>query len=500
MRFNAISRLVGILWLAGLRLWGGELPVYFPDQPEKELTIRTVEVGPYIYLSTKGLAQTLSANIFINPERGKMVVYVDGHRVKVSGQSSFVMIDNRVFQMPIHALSDAQDIYLPMRPFFYILRHHLVPGISYDETAGVIRLEMATFNIRDLTIDEKANGTVIHIRTTRRFDDQDLEAWLAQNGWFYLTVVGGVADSLALSRTLPTGMIRTVTADQTGNMAQLAFHLRSQIENHELYQNSDPPEIVLTLRTPLSYSAEKIRRLRDSWYIDTIVLDPGHGGKDSGTVGKYGLSEKFVTLDIGKRLGRLLESNANVEVVYTRTEDVFIPLWQRSKMANESNGKLFISIHANANRNRRIRGFETYILSPGRTADAVDVAERENAVIKLEEEVSRYDHLTEDNFIVASLVQNAFMKESEDLASMIQQELRKRIPSPDRGVKQAGFYVLIGGSMPNVLIEVGFLSNPQEEKQLRKPGYREGIAQSIFEGIRRFKYKYERVLDLEAQG
>lgn len=83
---------------------------------------------------------------------------------------------------------------------------------------------------------------------------------------------------------------------------------------------------------------------------------------------------------------------------------------------------------------------------------------------------------------------------------MIQQELRKRIPSPDRGVKQAGFYVLIGGSMPNVLVEVGFLSNPQEEKQLRKPGFRETVAQSIFEGIRKFKYKYERVLDLEAQG
>ncbi|MFQ6673386.1 MAG: N-acetylmuramoyl-L-alanine amidase, partial [Fidelibacterota bacterium] len=188
------------------------------------------------------------------------------------------------------------------------------------------------------------------------------------------------------------------------------------------------------------------------------------------------------------------------KVIYTRTEDVFVPLWKRTKAANESNGKLFVSIHANANRNRRIKGFETYILSPGRTADAVEVAQRENAVIKLEEEASKYDHLTEDNFIIASLVQNAFMKESEDLASMVQQELRKSIPSPDRGIKQAGFFVLIGGSMPNVLIEVGFLSNPQEEKQLRKPGYRQSVAQSIYRGIRRFKSKYERVLDEETRG
>lgn len=500
MRFETILRLLVVVWLGPLRLWGGEIPVYFPDHPEKKQVIHTYQAGAATYISARGVAEALSARTFTNPERGKIVIYVKGHRIKVSAQSSFVVIDSKVLQMPVHALFDGRDIYLPMRPFVRILHRHAVPGIVYDEPAGVIRLEMASYNIRGLTIDEKANGTVVHVKTTRRFDDRDLEAWMHTNGWFYLTVAGGIADSLSLSRTRSSGMIRTVAVDQVGNTAQLAFHLRSPIENHELYQNSDPPEIVLTLRTPLSYSAEKIRRLRDSWYIDTIVLDPGHGGKDSGTVGKYGLSEKFVTLDIARRLGRLLEKHANVEVLYTRTEDVFVPLWQRTRLANESNGKLFISIHANANRNRRIRGFETYILSPGRTSDAVEVAERENAVIKLEEEVSRYDHLAEDNFIVASLVQNAFMKESEDLASMIQEELRKRIPSPDRGVKQAGFYVLIGGSMPNVLIEVGFLSNPQEEKQLRKPGFRESIAQSIFDGIRRFKYKYERVLDQEAQG
>ena len=144
--------------------------------------------------------------------------------------------------------------------------------------------------------------------------------------------------------------------------------------------------------------------------------------------------------------------------IYTRDEDVFVPLWKRTQIANNSGGKLFVSIHANANENRRVKGFETYILRPGKTQDAVEVAERENNAIKLEEEESRYENLIEDNFIIASLMQNSFMKESEDFAGMIQNHLRKSIPSPDRGVKQAGFYVLIGASMPHALLEVGFLS------------------------------------------
>ena len=96
-------------------------------------------------------------------------------------------------------------------------------------------------------------------------------------------------------------------------------------------------------------SAEKIDKIRNSWFIDTIVIDPGHGGKDPGAIGKYGLREKFVNLDISKRLGRLIEKNTNIKVIYTRDEDVFVPLWKRTQFANESGGKLFVSIHANAN-------------------------------------------------------------------------------------------------------------------------------------------------------
>ena len=158
--------------------------------------------------------------------------------------------------------------------------------------------------------------------------------------------------------------------------------------------------------------------------------------------GKYGVQEKDVVLDITKRTGKLLEKSG-IKVFYTRDEDVFVPLLERTKMANESNGKLFVSIHANANKNRKIQGFETFLLRPGKSEDAIEVASRENSVIKLEEFTDKYADLTGEALIMATMAQSMFMKESEDLASIIQMELDKRLNTPNRGVKQAGFYVLI---------------------------------------------------------
>ena len=229
---------------------------------------------------------------------------------------------------------------------------------------------------------------------------------------------------------------------------------------------------------------------------DTVVLDAGHGGKDPGAIGKYGTKEKDVALDITKRAGELLEKSG-IKVVYTRDEDVFIPLLDRTKIANDSNGKLFVSIHANANKNRKVQGFETFLLRQGKSDDAIEVASRENSVIKLEEFTDRYEDLTGEALIMATMAQSMFMKESEDLASIIQMELDKRLNTPNRGVKQAGFYVLIGASMPNALVEVGFISNPSEEKMLRQKAHKQKIAEAIYQAIKHFKYSREKILAVD---
>ncbi|HIA90805.1 MAG TPA: N-acetylmuramoyl-L-alanine amidase, partial [Candidatus Marinimicrobia bacterium] len=316
-----------------------------------------------------------------------------------------------------------------------------------------------------------------------------------ENGWFYLTVQDGIVDTTRINKVDTRGVVAKVTANQFAESAQIAFRLRSGIIGHEMFQSPDPNAIVITLRTPFDKSAGRIRTLRNRWRLDTVVLDAGHGGKDGGTIGKSGTREKDIVLDITKRLGMLLEKKTNIKVVYTREEDVFIPLWKRTKKANESNGKIFVSIHANGNPNRTARGFDVFLLNESKSDEAIELASRENAVIKLEEHSGdRYKELTGENLIMATMAQSMFVKESEVLADLIQDELGNRLDSPNRGVKQAGFMVLIGASMPNVLIETGFLTNPTDEKRLKQSSYRQKIAEGIFSAIVKFRSIREALL------
>jgi N-acetylmuramoyl-L-alanine amidase len=156
---------------------------------------------------------------------------------------------------------------------------------------------------------------------------------------------------------------------------------------------------------------------------------------------------------------------------------------------------MFLSIHVNANPNKTAYGFETYLLRPGKTEDAIEVAYRENEVIKLEDRSkNKYRDLSGENLIIATMAQSIYMKESEELASIIQEEMAKKVKSKNRGVKQAGFHVLIDASMPNVLIEAGYLTNSNEERNLRKSSYRQTIANSIYRAIVKFRYSREQYL------
>lgn len=458
--------------------------------------LNTLSFGTGTYVSAKDVSRLLAMrDPFLNTERKKMVLYIMDHRIKVSGASSYILVDEEVFHMPTPVRVSEGDLYLPAEPFFMVLRQTVMPRIIYDARKELLDIDIMEFNVTGLRVDEKANGTILRIRTRERFPERNISSFIHENGWFYLTVAGGLVDSTEIARTETRGVIRDVLVDQLNESVQLAFKLRSQIEGHEVYQGSNPSEIVVTLRTPLSKSAARIKDVRSRWRLDTVVLDAGHGGKDGGTVGRKGTKEKDITLDITKRLALLLEKKTRIRVVLTRDEDIFIPLGRRTQIANENNGKMFISIHVNANPNRRVRGFETYLLNAGKTDDAIAVASRENAVIKMEgKNRKQYAQISGENLIMATMAQSMFLKESENLAAIIQDELDNRLSSLNRGVKQAGFYVLIGASMPNVLIETGFLSNSVEEKNLRKPEYRQKLAEGIYTAILRFKESREKFL------
>jgi N-acetylmuramoyl-L-alanine amidase len=458
--------------------------------------IRTLDNLRGTYVSVKDVSRVLSTKEpYINNDRLKMVIYIGNNRLKISGNSSYILVDERVYQTPSFAIWDNSDIYVQAEALFNLIKETTMPGIDYDARRMVLDIDIKEFNITGIEISEKANGTVLRLKTRSSFPEGNISSFFHENGWFYITIADALVDTTEIRRSDTRGVVRNITADQLESTAQIAFQIKTKVESHELYQGKDPSEIVVSLRTPMDNSVARIKEVKDRWKLDTIVLDAGHGGKDPGTMGPRGTKEKDIALDIVKRVGLLLEKNTKLKVIYTREEDIFIPLWKRTKVANESNGKVFLSIHLNGSPNKSAYGFETYLLRPGKTEDAIEVASRENEVIKFEDRSdNRYKDLSGENLIMATMAQSIFMRESEELAAMIQEEMAKKIKSKNRGVKQAGFHVLIGASMPNILVEAGYLTNRNEEKNLRNAKYRQAIANCIYKAIVKFRYSREQYL------
>ncbi|MEW6040227.1 MAG: N-acetylmuramoyl-L-alanine amidase [Elusimicrobiota bacterium] len=215
-----------------------------------------------------------------------------------------------------------------------------------------------------------------------------------------------------------------------------------------------------------------------------IMLDPGHGGDDPGAIGHNGTKEKEINLKVALEVEKLLIEDG-YEVFITRRDDTFIPLVERTNMANEKNVDLFISIHCNASPKKTSTGFEIYFLSEKASdPDAEATARLENAVIKLEGEPSMRKQRLEE--LLWRLAVNEFMNESSELCSLITAEVTSRIKIENRGIKQAGFFVLRGAQMPAVLVECGFLTNAQEEAKVRSIRFQRNISDSIFSGIRKY--------------
>jgi N-acetylmuramoyl-L-alanine amidase len=213
--------------------------------------------------------------------------------------------------------------------------------------------------------------------------------------------------------------------------------------------------------------------------LSRVVIDAGHGGHDTGTIGPAGYSEKELVLDVAQRLKKLIESEMSAEVVMTRTDDSFVPLESRTAIANQQQADLFISIHANSSRIRSVRGVETYVLNFTSSREATEVASRENAASE------RSIHDLQD--LVKKIMMQDKVDESRELARHIGRALAARKGAgTDRGVKQAPFVVLMGANMPSVLAEICFISNPQDEKLVKTPEQRQAIAESLFEGVRSY--------------
>jgi N-acetylmuramoyl-L-alanine amidase len=228
--------------------------------------------------------------------------------------------------------------------------------------------------------------------------------------------------------------------------------------------------------------------------LKVMVIDPGHGGHDAGATGPSGVQEKDVVLDVSRRIARMVEDGLGIKVLMTRGNDTFIPLRDRTTFANKQRADLFVSIHANAHPRALSEGVEVYFLSSEASdRESRQVAAIENGVVQLENPASRPkgDVL---KAMLWELAQSEFQRDSSHLAETVLDSMTQSLRLVPRGVKQAGFYVLGGATMPAILIEIGFLTNHNEERKLGTPSHREAVARAIYAGLADYKRRHDQRL------
>jgi N-acetylmuramoyl-L-alanine amidase len=290
------------------------------------------------------------------------------------------------------------------------------------------------------------------------------------------------------------GFIDVARVERAGSDTLLRVVLEDDASEIKVTALADPPRLLLDFVRPAPTSPRESRAAATP--LRVLVLDAGHGGHDSGAVGPAGLQEKELVLDVTRRVARLVEERLQVKVVLSRDADQFVTLRDRTSLANKAGADLFVSIHANAHREIASQGVETYFLSSEATDSAArQVAAAENGVIQLEKPASRARNDVVKT-ILWDLAQSEYQSESSRLAEIVQDSMTQALRIPNRGVKQAGFYVLGGAAMPAVLIEIGFVSNPREERRLKDSKYRDDIATAIFAGLA----EYKRQWDLRGRG
>ena len=302
-------------------------------------------------------------------------------------------------------------------------------------------------------------------------------------------LLGLAAD--ARTESIADGFVEQARLERAGADALLRVSFEGTAGELKAVALTDPPRLVLDFARP----GEPAARERQAFTpLRTIVLDAGHGGHDSGAVGPGGLMEKDLVLDVTRRAARLLEDKYDVKVRLSRDTDNFVALRDRTSFANRERADLFVSIHANAHRVAASEGVEVYFLSSEATDSAArQVAATENSVAQLEKPANGKGTARADivKSILWDLAQSEYQSESSRLAETVLDTMTQSLKIPNRGVKQAGFYVLGGAAMPAILVEIGFVTNPKEEKRLKESRYRDEIARAIVSGLGDYKRTWD---------
>ena len=483
------------------------------------------------FISAKDISKTLSGNYYYNPSAAKIEMKFENFNLKVTAKNQFIVLTDKnqnknvVFQLPISTLLINNDVFIPIEYSLKYIEIAYQKKLKYnkktkdlivtDDPSDIFsQLKMtkpteimveksphikriSDYDIFGMEIMEMANGTLIRLKTSRQINKYSSSI---HDGKLFFFVSGASIDPTFIKSSKPSGAVRKVKVKTVKGNKQIEFTLKGGAKYADSLQSStkdiDTDDILITIQNDALENLEKdILADKNKWNFDVIVIDAGHGGKDPGAIGVTGLREKDVNLGVSLELEKLIKQKMpDVKVLQTRSTDKFVELYKRGKIANENNGKLFISVHANSlgKKNSKVRGFDVYLLRPGKTEKAIEIAEMENSVIQYEENPERYQTLTDENFILVTMAHSAYLRYSEKFAEILYKKWEKELKVPARGVKQAGFYVLVGASMPSVLVETGFISNRQDEAYLKSKKGRREIANTIYNSIVEYREFYEK--------
>lgn len=499
-----------------------------PAQTASQLSLATSKGTYYIpvyerqstpYISVKHFADALSAVSAYDKKNGRLSISFPSHELFITSKNPYMVLVNRdnktrrVFQLPTSTYLINDQVFIPLPYSLDILREASgreiavtgklklkagdlpeseLPVAKEEETASA-----KPVHISNLFIEEKANGTMVRIKSQKKIPSYTSSY---KDGILTLRLNKIFADVEKLNSIKGKGLVKEVKARNAEPGSEIQFILTKEYTTSEVIAADGSNDIILTIHNKIFSRGESFEKNKAKWNFDVVVIDAGHGGKDHGAIAVNGAREKDINLSIALKLGKIIEEKMkDVKVVYTRDNDTFVELYKRGKIANDNGGKLFISIHCNSTPKKpsNASGFEVYLLRPGRTKEAISIAERENSVIQFEDNPQRYQQLTDENFILVSMAHSSYMKYSEKFSEFLDKQFSKDLYLPSRGVKQAGFYVLVGASMPSVLIETGFLSNKKEADYLASKNGQQKFAESIFEGIKKFKAFYTESLEAE---
>jgi N-acetylmuramoyl-L-alanine amidase len=415
-------------------------------------------------------------------------LFVGGIELKLMGGNRFFSRGEQLYQLPAIPQTSGEELLLPLT-----LLQQLLPSSAgdweYDPDARELIVHRLA-GVSGFTVAELPVGLLLGIH----LDHVPNYSGYAVNHTARLHFAKADLPFVQLPDVIHHPAFSGFRVDSGADSLQIEFDFNSDLELLEIFESDDQQRISFLFSS--SAAPELIAELPPwtpptGWSLDTIILDPGHGGKDPGAISPWGMYEKTITLDLALELEKLLLADGRFQVHMTRRDDRFISLNQRTRFANEHAGKLFISLHCNAARNSSARGFETFLLRTARNEYALNVALKENAVVKLENAPEHYDAMRTDNYILMSLAQSAFVQESAHFALQLKPHLSPLIRPHSGGISQAGFYVLWGASMPAVLLETGFLTNRRDYNLLKSKNGRKQMAQALYNSILEFKQQYE---------